>query len=109
MPIAVGITKGRSASVATSRPSNAPSTEIADDLTKLKLGVRQRWQTKRGLPGRERIVDLLQLDLDLLAALQDGLPLVARPYARIAAELGVGEDRASIEFGEVIRYSHHTV
>ena len=35
---------------------------------------------------------LTELDLDLLAALQDGLPLVDRPYARIAAELGVGED-----------------
>ena len=35
---------------------------------------------------------LTELDLDLLAALQDGLPVVDRPYARIAAELGVGED-----------------
>ncbi len=32
------------------------------------------------------------LDLDLLTALQDGLPLVARPYARIAERLGVGEE-----------------
>lgn len=35
---------------------------------------------------------LTDLDLKLLAALQDGLPLVARPYARIAARLGIGED-----------------
>ncbi|HEX9768182.1 MAG TPA: AsnC family transcriptional regulator [Kiloniellales bacterium] len=35
---------------------------------------------------------LTDLDLRLLAALQDGLPLAARPYARIAARLGVGED-----------------
>jgi hypothetical protein len=42
----------------------APSTEIADDLTKLKLGVRQRWQTKRGLPGQERIIDWITLDVE---------------------------------------------
>jgi DNA-binding Lrp family transcriptional regulator len=35
---------------------------------------------------------LTELDLAVLAALQDGLPLVERPYARIAAQLGVGED-----------------
>ncbi|MEO8494440.1 MAG: organic solvent tolerance protein OstA [Planctomycetota bacterium] len=42
----------------------APSTEIADDLMKLRFGVRQRWQTKRGLPGQERIVDWITLDVD---------------------------------------------
>ncbi|MCB9941235.1 MAG: LPS-assembly protein LptD [Planctomycetaceae bacterium] len=42
----------------------APSTEIADDLTKLKFGVRQRWQTKRGLPGQERIIDWIALDVE---------------------------------------------
>lgn len=42
----------------------APSTEIADDLMKLRLGVRQRWQTKRGLPGQERIVDWITLDVE---------------------------------------------
>ncbi|MEX0820454.1 MAG: organic solvent tolerance protein OstA [Pirellulaceae bacterium] len=42
----------------------APSTEIADDLMKVKLGVRQRWQTKRGLPGQERIVDWITLDVE---------------------------------------------
>jgi hypothetical protein len=44
----------------------SPSDVIADDLQLVCLGLDQRWQTKRGLPGRERIVDLLQLDLDLL-------------------------------------------
>lgn len=38
------------------------STEIADDLAAIKLGIRQRWQTKRGLPGRERIIDWITLD-----------------------------------------------
>jgi hypothetical protein len=42
----------------------SPSTEIADDLMEVRLGVKQRWQTKRGLPGRERIIDWIVLDLD---------------------------------------------
>ncbi len=42
----------------------AASTEIVDDLTQLRMGVNQRWQTKRGLPGRERIVDLVSFDID---------------------------------------------
>ena len=41
---------------------SAPSAEIADDLMLARVGVRQRWQTKRGLPGRERIVDWIVLD-----------------------------------------------
>jgi hypothetical protein len=41
----------------------SPSTEIADDLMLARFGIRQRWQTKRGLPGRERIVDLVTLDV----------------------------------------------
>lgn len=40
----------------------APSSEIADDLAAIKLGIRQRWQTKRGLPGREHIVDWIKFD-----------------------------------------------
>ena len=44
----------------------APSTEIADDLAIIKLGVRQRWQTKRGLPGRERIIDWMTLDMQTI-------------------------------------------
>lgn len=42
----------------------SPVTEIADDLTELRLGVKQRWQTKRGLAGQERIVDWVVLDID---------------------------------------------
>ena len=44
----------------------SPSDTIADDLQQFRLGLHQRFQTKRGLPGRERIVDLLQFDVDLL-------------------------------------------
>ncbi len=42
----------------------APSAEIADDLTLLRLRARQRWQTKRGLAGQERIVDWMTLDME---------------------------------------------
>ena len=39
-------------------------TEIADDLQLLRLGMRNRWQTKRGLPGQERIIDWITFDLE---------------------------------------------
>jgi lipopolysaccharide export system protein LptA len=42
----------------------APGTEIVDDLTALRLGTRQRWQTRRGLPGQQRTVDWLTLDVE---------------------------------------------
>ena len=42
---------------------SSPSAEIFDDLSAIKLGVRQRWQTKRGAPGRERIIDLVNFDV----------------------------------------------
>ena len=38
------------------------ATEIADDLAIVKLGVRQKWQTKRGRPGQQRIIDWITLD-----------------------------------------------
>ena len=41
----------------------AYSLDIADDLQLVRLGVRQRWQTKRGLPGRERTIDWVTLDV----------------------------------------------
>lgn len=41
---------------------SSPSTETIDDLTALRFGVRQRWQTKRGMPGQRRIVDYIILD-----------------------------------------------
>jgi len=37
-------------------------TEIAGDLTVLRLDVDQRWQTKRGAPGEEHIIDWITLD-----------------------------------------------
>ena len=37
----------------------SPSTEMVDDLMTLRGGMRHRWQTKRGGPGREHIVDWL--------------------------------------------------
>lgn len=42
----------------------ASSHEIVDDMTQVRLGINQRWQTKRGLRGRERIVDLVSFDVD---------------------------------------------
>ncbi len=44
----------------------SPSDVIADDLQQVRVGMHQRWQTKRGLPGRERIADLMRFDIDLL-------------------------------------------
>jgi hypothetical protein len=40
-------------------------TEIADDLTVLRLGAKQRWQTKRGMPGQRRIIDWMTLDTNM--------------------------------------------
>lgn len=37
--------------------------EVLDDLQFLRLEIRQRWQTKRGLPGQERIIDWITLNL----------------------------------------------
>lgn len=42
---------------------SAPTTEVADDLMSVRSGVRQRWQTKRGLPGQESIIDWITLDV----------------------------------------------
>lgn len=44
----------------------SPSDVIADDLQQVRLGVHQRVQTKRGLPGRERVTDLFQFDVDTI-------------------------------------------
>lgn len=41
----------------------AGSSEIFDNTQQARVGLLQRWQTKRGLPGRERIVDLVHLDV----------------------------------------------
>jgi len=39
-----------------------PASEIADDLCMFRVGMRNRWQTKRGLMGREHIVDWITFD-----------------------------------------------
>jgi len=43
----------------------SPSLEIADDLALVQLGMRNRWQTKRGAPGSQRIIDWITLDTEL--------------------------------------------
>lgn len=42
----------------------SPVTEIADDLLAMRMGMRHRWQTKRGGPGRQHLVDWLTLDMN---------------------------------------------
>ena len=43
----------------------SPSTEIADDLFAARFGLRQRWQTKRGPVGNQRIVDWIVFNTDI--------------------------------------------
>ncbi len=38
--------------------------ENLDDLHSLRFGVQQRWQTKRGFPGREHILDWMTLNVE---------------------------------------------
>jgi lipopolysaccharide export system protein LptA len=45
------------------RSVTSPVTEIADDLAQVRFGMNNRWQTKRGLPGRERIIDWITFDI----------------------------------------------
>lgn len=44
----------------------SPSDSVADDLQLLRLGVRQTFETKRGLPGLERITDVFQFDVNTI-------------------------------------------
>ena len=41
---------------------SSPVTELADDLTLLRFGMKNRWQTKRGPSGNQRIIDWITLD-----------------------------------------------
>ena len=43
----------------------SPTSEIADDLTAIRLGMRHRLQTKRGVPGDQRIVDWVTFDSNI--------------------------------------------
>jgi hypothetical protein len=40
--------------------------EIADDMMQVRLGLNNRWQTKRGIAGQQRIIDWIVLDVDLV-------------------------------------------
>jgi len=42
----------------------AASKEVVEDQAQVRLGLDQRWQTKRGIPGRERITDLVEFDVE---------------------------------------------
>ena len=42
----------------------SPTAEMVDDVVAARLGIHQRWQTKRGLPGQQRVVDWIVLDID---------------------------------------------
>ena len=43
----------------------SPSMEVVDDLAVFRLGMHNRWQTKRGTPGHQRIVDWITLDVNM--------------------------------------------
>jgi hypothetical protein len=43
----------------------APSMEIADNLDEVKLGIHQRWQTKRGPEDNPHIMDWIEFDTDI--------------------------------------------
>ena len=43
----------------------SPSTEIAGDLETIRLGLDQRWQTKRGPADNRRIIDWMTLDANV--------------------------------------------
>ncbi|TWU11020.1 hypothetical protein Poly21_49270 [Allorhodopirellula heiligendammensis] len=48
------------------RNVTSPSDTVVDDVSQLRLGMNHRFQTKRGLPGRERIVDLFRFDMQTI-------------------------------------------
>ena len=43
----------------------SPTTELVEDQTAVRLGMRHRLQTKRGAPGQQRIVDWLTFDSNI--------------------------------------------
>ena len=43
---------------------SAASSIIVADQMQSRMGLHQRWQTKRGVPGRERIADVMEFDVD---------------------------------------------
>ncbi len=45
---------------------SATSNEIVTDQMQSRVGLHQRFQTKRGVPGRERIADVVEFDVDAI-------------------------------------------
>lgn len=41
-------------------------TEIADDLMAFRFGINNRWQTKRGIGGQQRIIDWIVFDINAM-------------------------------------------
>jgi hypothetical protein len=48
------------------RYMSATSSEIVTNQMQTRTGIHQRWQTKRGVPGRERIADVVEFDVDAI-------------------------------------------
>lgn len=44
----------------------ASSSQVVTDQLQSRFGVHQRWQTKRGVQGRERIADVVEFDVDAI-------------------------------------------
>ncbi|MFN5275674.1 MAG: organic solvent tolerance protein OstA [Planctomycetota bacterium] len=44
----------------------ASSSQIVADQLQSRFGIHQRWQTKRGVSGRERIADVVEFDVDAI-------------------------------------------
>lgn len=43
----------------------SPATALADDMTMLRLGMKHRWQTKRGPSGNRRIIDWITFETNI--------------------------------------------
>jgi hypothetical protein len=48
------------------RYMSAASSEVVTNQMQSRTGIHQRWQTKRGVPGRERIADVVEFDVDAI-------------------------------------------
>ena len=84
---------------------SSPSTELVDDLTLVRLGWNNRWQTKRGPEGARRVVDWITFNagLNLYPKNEqnfgkvpgfldfDGVWQVGDRFAALASGIGVGE------------------
>lgn len=61
----------------------SPSTELADDMATVRFGVRQRWQTKRGLPGQRRIIDWIVFDTNAVYFPDDDRDNFGEPFGLV--------------------------